>query len=183
MPLPLIVGIGIALGTALFGAKKGYDAYCDNEEANDLNAEAQRVFDTAKRNLSYARESTKGTLADLGKTKLTVWDRPMSRFLDLFAQIRNVELEGEPLVEGLQSANITKEQLAVMKDLSIKAHEVVVGGLSALGAGALVGVGSYGGAMMFAAAVLSDARRMDAARATASLTLNPVKPPAEIRTS
>lgn len=152
MPLPLIVGIGVAAASALFGAKKGYDAYCDNKEAKDLSLEAQRVFDTAKRNLSNTRQSTAGTLADLGKTKLTIWDKPMMRFLNQFGQIRNVKLEGKPLVEGFGSANITKEQLAVMKDLSIKAHEVVIGGVSALGTGALVGVGSYGGAVMFASA-------------------------------
>ncbi|MEW6350264.1 MAG: hypothetical protein AB1646_14450 [Thermodesulfobacteriota bacterium] len=152
MPLPLIVGIAIAIGSALFGAKKGYDAYCDNEKANDLNSQAQRVFDAAKRDLSSARESTSGTLADLGKTKLILWDNPMNRFLDLYGQIRNVQLTGEPLVEGLERTNITKEELLAMKDLSLKAHEVVIGGLSALGTGALVGVGSYGGAMMFAAA-------------------------------
>ena len=76
----------------------------------------------------------------------------MSRFIGLFERIRNVELEGQLVVEGLHSGVITKEQLVAMKDLSLKAHEVVIGGFAALGTGALVGVGSYGGAMMFAAA-------------------------------
>ena len=42
---------------------------------------------------------------------------------------------------------------------------------------------NVGRAMIFAEADLYDARGKEAARATASLTLNPVKPPAEIRTS
>lgn len=151
MPLPLIL-IGIAAGTALFGAKKGYDAYCDNQEASDINRQAQRVFDDAREELTNSRDKTANILADLGKTKLTIWDQPMSRFIGLFERIRNVELEGQPVVEGLHSGVITKEQLVAMKDLSLKAHEVVIGGFAALGTGALVGVGSYGGAMMFAAA-------------------------------
>lgn len=151
MPLPLIL-IGIAAGSALFGAKKGYDAYCDNQEASGINRQAQQVFDDAKKDLKNAREKTASTLADLGKTKLTIWDQPMARFVSLFEKIRNVELEGQPVVEGLHSGLVTKEQLAAMKELSLKAHEVVIGGFAALGTGALVGVGSYGGAMMFAAA-------------------------------
>lgn len=148
MPLPLVL-IGIAVASTLFGAKKGYDAYSDQKEASDTNQQAQDIFDSAKRDLSNAREITSDVLAGLGKTKLMVWNEPMARFVGLYERIRNVELEGSPTIDGIQ---FSSDQLLEMKDLSLKAHEVALGGFAALGTGALVGVGSYGGAMMFAAA-------------------------------
>ena len=51
MPLPLIpifLGAG-ALATGAYGAKKGYDAYQDNKDANWANNRANETIENAKK--------------------------------------------------------------------------------------------------------------------------------------
>ena len=61
-------------------------------------------------------------------------------------------MTGQAGIDELEAARFTREELAQMKQLSFQAHEVLLGGSAALGSGALAGVASYGGAMMFATA-------------------------------
>lgn len=50
MPIPFILG-GIAIAAGAFGAKKGYDAYCDNEDAKSYTQKAKRILKIAKKSL------------------------------------------------------------------------------------------------------------------------------------
>lgn len=58
-----------------------------------------------------------------------------------------------------------------MKDLSLKAQEVLLGGAGALGSGALAGMAAYGGAMMLASASTGTAISTLAGAAAANATL------------
>jgi hypothetical protein len=137
---------------ALIGAKKGHEAYSDNKEAGDLNTKAQASFENGKNQLVNARNRCRKELEDLGRLKFDIWDRQLGRFVSLFEQLRNVELTGAAEVGRLGAKAFSKGELAKMKELSGFANEVVSGGATALGSGALVGMASYGGAMMFATA-------------------------------
>lgn len=151
MPLPLIpIAIGAVVG--LFGVKKGIDAHSDNKEAKDLAQKAQKKFDGAKKTLEKAREKCTSDLESLGQLKFEIWDRQFGRFVTLFGQLRNVEVVGTSKVEQLGSKAFSKEELAQMHKLSALASEVVGGGVTAIGSGALVGMASYGGATMLASA-------------------------------
>lgn len=151
MPLPL-VPIAIAAAVGLFGAKKGIDAHSDQKKAKDLGQRAQKKFDKAKKTLEKAREECTADLESLGQLKFDIWDRQLGRFVALFSQLRNVEVIGASKVEQLGSKAFSKEELAQMHELSALANEVVSGGVSAIGSGALVGMASYGGATMLASA-------------------------------
>lgn len=151
MPLPIVL-IGIAAISAIYGGKKGVDAYRDKEKAGALTSEARNIFKTSKAYLIESRESTRDALDNLGKAKILAWDNSLARFVRIFSEIRNVSIEGAPLLEGMEAKAITKEQLSEMRDLSLKAREIVKGGGLAIGAGALTGLGSYGGAMTLASA-------------------------------
>jgi hypothetical protein len=151
MPFPLVlVAVPAVLG--LFGAKKGHDAYSDNKKAKNLNQEAQKTFDRGQSRLRSARKQCTWELEALGRKKFDLWDRQMGRFVSLFEQLRNVELQGASRADQLGAAGFSRAELAKMKQLSGFASEVVSGGATALGTGALVGMASYGGAMMFATA-------------------------------
>ena len=81
MPLPFLALAGLgALG--LVGAKKSYDAYCDNEDANTLNEEAQEIIDEAKDKAEKARESASKAISDLGKKKIDILDTSVKIFVD-----------------------------------------------------------------------------------------------------
>ncbi len=151
MPLPLIplIGIGVAVLAGGYGVKKGIDAYSDNEEADDLNEEAEELLREAEQRLKRRRSACKKQLEEFGRLKFSIWDRQLGRFVSLFEQIRNVEVTG---VAAKDKMNFSPQQLKEMKELSGYASEVVGGGITAIGSGALVGMASYGGAMMFASA-------------------------------
>ena len=151
MPLPLLL-IGAAVGLGLLGAKKGYDAYSDNAEADSLNREAKDIFDKNKKRLKTARTRCAKELEALGQLKFEIWDRQLGRFVSLMELLRNVKLLGASGIDHLGANTFSKAELAQMRELSHLAAEVVGGGAVAIGTGALVGMAGYGGATMFAAA-------------------------------
>ena len=149
MPLPLILLGGAAVIAALYGAKKGIDAYSDHEEAVDFNEDAKMLLLDAEGRLKQEREKCTAQLEELGRLKLDAWDRQLGRFCSLFEHLRNVEVVGDPGVDRVAWSN---DELVEMKSLSGYASAVMSGGLAAVGSGALVGLASYGGATMFATA-------------------------------
>lgn len=151
MPLPLVPAlvIGSALLFGGYGVKKGIDAYSDNEEADELNEEAQKLLRKAERRLKRKRRDCKRQLEGLGQLKFSIWDRQLGRFVSLFEQIRNVHATG---IAAEDKVDFSPQELKEMKELSGYASEVIGGGITAIGSGALVGMASYGGAMMFASA-------------------------------
>ena len=150
MPLPIIlIGAVVAAGGLLYGGKKAADAYSDNTKAKKLNNNAEELLTEADRKLKDSRKACTQQLEELGWLKFAVWDRHLGRFVSLFEQLRNVEVSGNPEIEQLDWSPAV---LAEMKELSGYANEVIAGGLTAVGTGALVGMASYGGATMFAAA-------------------------------
>lgn len=152
MPLPLILLVIGAAATGIAGLKKGYDAYTKISEAEEIISQAQDIFNKSKGELTKAHKETQDVLVELGKLKLDIWDRQLGRFVEIFSQLRNVELTGEVVSNELGPLSLTPQELMEMKDLSLKAAEITGGGLLATGAGALTGVASYGGAMMLASA-------------------------------
>ncbi len=170
MVLPFLLGAA-AIYAGATGIKKGIDAVSDNSKAEELQKKAQKNFERKKGYLTDAKSTTTESLENLGKLKLNVWDRQLGRFVQLYEQLKNVELTGQANVGELNVAKFTREELGQMKDLSLKAQEVIMGGAGALGSGALVGVASYGGAMMFASASTGTAISSLAGAAATNATL------------
>ena len=148
MPLPLIL-VGVAVVAGAYGVKKGVDAYSNNEEADELNKGAEALLSKAEQRLKRERNECTKQLEELGRIKLEAWDNQLGRFVSIFENLREVEVVGDP---GLDDLAWSTDEFAEMKKLSSHASEVVTGGLSAVGSGALVGMASYGGAAMFATA-------------------------------
>lgn len=148
----LLIGAGAAIlgGT---GIAKGVKAVSDNSEANNIIMRAQRCYDNAKERLENQKEETTEDLEKLGKIKLDSWANDIGSFLELYKTFKNVRLERN--VELNENLKLNISDVGNMRNMevaSMKAAEVLSAGASALGAGALAGVASYGGAMMFASA-------------------------------
>ncbi len=170
MVLPFILG-AVAIGAGLVGVSEGVDAASDNEKAKQIQEKALERYKRRKDRLDYLRQNTTESLEELGKLKLDVWDRQLGRFVELFEQLKNVELTGQANVGELGAANFSKAELSQMKILSLKAQEVAMGGAGAIGSGALVGMASYGGAVMFASASTGTAISSLAGAAATNATL------------
>ncbi len=150
MPLPFFL-IGAAVVSGIAGIVKGAESVSNNSEAQRLLSKARDLFETTKTDLENKKNCTTNSLVELGKIKLNVWDEQLGRFVHLFEQVKDVQIEGEVTLDNKLRSSV-KDELLEMKEISLKAGEVVAGGVQALGAGTLAGVASYGGAMMFATA-------------------------------
>lgn len=151
MPLPFILA-GAAAVAGVVGIVKGTKSVSNNNEAKELNEKAQDVYEVAKDNLERSKIHTNECLSELGEIKLRAWDEQIGKFVALAGKVATINITGEAAVAHNRQALIGREELLEMQGVSLKAKEVVAGGLQSLGAGALAGIASYGGAMMFASA-------------------------------
>ena len=84
------------------------------------------------------------------KLKLEIWDRQLGRFVCLFQELRNVDLQGAAGMDELGGG--LEARLADMQAMTKRVAEAVGGGAIAVSSGALMGVASYGGATLLATA-------------------------------
>lgn len=146
MPLPFWI-LGVAGLAGATGAVKGVKGIIDSSEANDVQERAEGILDEAKEKIEKAKKSTNKAITDLGKVKLNTSANELHDFVECFSKIKNVELSESIGLEELQKLNITKQSLREMKDTAIEAVDVLAGGIAGVGAGALLGWGTYGGVM------------------------------------
>jgi len=151
MPIPFLL-IGGAIASGIFGAVKGGEAISKNSQAKEILEKAEERFNKNKKVMEAQRQNTSKELEEYGKLKIKIWDEQFTRFLDLYKNFKNVRIEGQAELDQELSKSLTPEALKEMKTLSVTAGEIVAGGLGAVGTGALAGIASYGGAMMFASA-------------------------------
>lgn len=128
--------------------------FTHKEEIEELLNSAQLMYDQATSDFENQKQKTTKSLENLGKVKLDCWSNDMEKYIELFQFFNNIEVEkiddGDTWFLG---SNETPETMLInIKDASLKANEVVKAGVSSLGTGALVGIASYGGAMMFGSA-------------------------------
>ncbi|MBP5232184.1 MAG: hypothetical protein J6333_02130, partial [Planctomycetes bacterium] len=114
MPIPFILG-AIAAAGAVVGVGKTVKAMSDNDEAKRVNADAQDIYDSAKDALENARDLTKYALEELGEKKLDICQGPMTKFVDTFGRLKNVELENSPGLSELAKFKIDKGNFAQLK--------------------------------------------------------------------
>lgn len=170
MPIPFILG-GIAIAAGAFGAKKGYDAYCDNEDAKSYTQRAKRIFENSQEELNDKRKATNENLNDFGEYKKSIFENEINKFLYLFRQIKNFKVTDNTLDEyELQNNEISfeafkKEVFNVTNLLGSMSGSAVAGAaatnatLAWLGGGSLAagGFGVAGGTMVLGGLVAGPA--------------------------
>lgn len=150
MPIPFILAAGAAVAGAT-GVVKGAKSIKNNKNAKEILEEAQFKYHSAESKLENQREITNNELEKLGQLKLKVWANDMNGFLGIFSKYKNVNFEHDLEFEDAIKNNISNSDfLNNIKIASMNAVEITQAGVASLGSGALAGVASYGGAMMFA---------------------------------
>lgn len=168
MPIPLLVGLGVA-ALGLYGAKKGLDAKDNNDRAEDLRNEAESIYNESKENLEQQRSDTNYMLEKLGATRLNVWAEDLGYFVKTFKKFKNVSWEGN-IAEDKYIKNGV-ESINNIEATTIKAGEIVSAGMGSLAAGSLAGIAAYGGTMMLATASTGTAISALSGAAAANATL------------
>lgn len=139
----LLVGAAVASGA--LGAKKGYDATNDFSDAQDINREAQEVLDKAEKNLEQEREATQLELEALGQLKVDIYQGTLTRFVEAFSKIKNVEFDDANLFGDQNLPPVTENELKLVEKSTVEVADVLKGGASSLGSGALAGMAAFGG--------------------------------------
>ena len=176
MPIPFILA-GAGILAAGVGLSANADAKKTNEEAQRIAQEAQEMYDDAKASLEANKTQTENALLKLGNAKKKVLDTSMHQFLDLYEQIKDVEvtesaglneiknfmLDPQGAVQLREMANIYEASLAsraagaatgAIVALAASGNlAVVTGAISA--AGSLLTVGEIGAAASIAGSALS----------------------------
>ncbi len=148
MPLPLLAIPAIMLG--IYGAKKGYDAKVDFDEAKNLNAKAVDLFNNSQNRLNKKRQETNKNIEDLGNIKISIYKNSLSDFVGIFSQIKNIDFRDN--IDIGTGIKVDYSSMLKIKDDLFEIKEVLGGGLAALGSGAAAGFGALGGVGMLATA-------------------------------
>jgi hypothetical protein len=150
MPIPFIIA-GAALAAGAYGVKKGIDAKRDYDTAESNNSAARRSYREAQERLNDAREETNKKIEQLGALKIDIYSTSLKDFVDTYSKIKNVDFEDNlDLGLSLNSSDL-ESTLKINQDV-LKINELIGGGATALGSGALAGFGAFGGAGMLATA-------------------------------
>jgi len=144
MPLPLILA-GAAVLAGGYGVKKGFDAKSDYDEADKINKRAKNIFDDAESSLNSKREQANNSMLALGKTKFDIYENSLLSFVKYFSQIKNINFNDSD-IKGLESLpSVDKADLVNLSNSVLSTHDVLSGGVTALGTGGLAGLAAYGG--------------------------------------
>ena len=124
------------------------------EEIEGLINEAQSKYDAAQKNFEEQKEKTTKSLEILGKTKIDAWAKGIDSFVECFSSFNNIEVVQtiDTNMSFIGSDEEPQQMMVNMQQASLTANEVAKAGVAAIGTGALVGIASYGGAMMFGTA-------------------------------
>lgn len=140
MPIPFLIGAAVVAG--VYGLGKGLDASEDFDKAKALIESATEIYTEASDRLNEVREETNSKIKMLGEEKVDVYQGNLDRFVDLFSQIKNVNL-----IDNIEIDNheFNEDLLLEIKETNIEINDVLSGGISSISAGALTGFGVYGG--------------------------------------
>ncbi|TLD99319.1 hypothetical protein [Helicobacter trogontum] len=150
MPLPLIPALlgGGALVATLFGAKKGYDAYQDTQEASRYGKRSKDLYDDAESELNNARERSQEHFETLGQLQASIVKNELMRYADI---IDKLDVKGNVDFENLAG----KETLGKLAEIrqSIISLETMLGAVvGSVATGTLAGFGAFGAAGLLASA-------------------------------
>jgi len=151
MPIPLLfIGVAAVSGTAGVGATA--KAGIDTVKAKSLNQEANEKIETYAERLDILRKQCGESLNDLGKIKLFVLNNSISRFLDTFVKIKNVNFKESEGINEVNKLKVDKLDFAELTEMTKFSTSLVQGGVAGMTGGALAAFGAYSAATTFATA-------------------------------
>ena len=152
MPAPIVLGI-IAATTALTGLKKGTDGIKKSQKADDIQKEVQKILDLSKKRMENNRKKTSESIQDLGKEKLEAAGVELKVFIENFSKIKNIKLSDCNILDECKNLGLSSNvELKSIKITVLNASDILSSGITGVGAGILLGWGTYGGVMALGSA-------------------------------
>lgn len=151
MPIPFLL-LGGAILTGGYGLKKGLDAMETSDKAEEVQKDAEKIYENAKRKMQRKKNSVASGIKSLGELKLKAASNEIKEFADLFTKIRNLKLTDSKGLEELGRLTFTEKDLKELKEISIGATNMLKDAVGSGAAGVLLGAGAYGGVAMLGTA-------------------------------
>lgn len=151
MPLPLLIPValaGTALAGALFGVKKGVDAYQDKKLTDELRQEAEKIYDESQKSLEATRVKADEEFQKLGELQRRIVDRSLASYSELIDRLKILDSDthGHAInSEILDGITPLQENIVTLQN----SLGSIVGGSIA---GAMAGFGAFGSAGLLATA-------------------------------
>ena len=169
MPLPFVIA-GFAVAAGFYGIKKGISAIRDRNSAREINDQAHKIYDDAKKSLELCRERTNGKLEVLGQQKLLLYKETLSPFVETFSRIKNVNFDEKGIPSDCLQ-EVSTEEMMEIRELVLRMEEVTGGVVGSLATGTLTAVATYGGVGLLASASTGTAIASLSGAASTSATL------------
>ena len=169
MPLPFVIA-GFAVAAGVYGIKKGISAIRDRNSAREINDQANKIYDDAKKSLELCRERTNGKLEVLGQQKLFLFKETLSPFVETFSRIKNVNFDEKDIPSDCLE-EVSTEEMMEIRELVLRMEEVTGGVVGSLATGTLTAVATYGGVGLLASASTGTAIASLSGAASTSATL------------
>ena len=169
MPLPFVI-VGVAVVAGVYGIKKGISAIRDRNSAREINDQAHKIYDDARKSLELCRERTNGKLEVLGQQKLLLYKETLSPFVETFSRIKNVNFDEKDIPSDCLQ-EVSTEEMMEIRELVLRMEEVTGGVVGSLATGTLTAVATYGGVGLLASASTGTAIASLSGAASTSATL------------
>ena len=150
MPLPFLAVPAIA--TAAYGLYKSGKATKDKIEANKINENAHNLIELATEIIEDQKKRTSYALESYGSKKLRAFNSVIEDFIQLFGQLKNIELVSSPELDKLQLGNDSNKLLDNLQNDYNMLMSSGLGVGAGLGGGAAIAFGAYNGTMVLASA-------------------------------
>ena len=153
--MPIITAFllgGAAVATGAFGAGTTAKAVSDNMTAKKINTLANESVDKAKNKLEQHRQWVATSLSELGELKVYVLTNSITKFVNEFGKIKNIDFTSSVGIEELSKLHIDQKDFDELKELGNFAVNMLEGASAGAVGGTLMAFGSYGLAHGLAAA-------------------------------
>ena len=151
MALPLLF-IGVAAATGGLGIGKTIKAGVDSKTAKHLNRDANKIVDIATDRINAHRKACGDALNQLGQQKVYVLNSNLTRFVDDFSKIKNVDFTDTEGLEELKKFHLDSAEFIELKSMVSFAGALASGAVAGTAGGALAAFGAYGAAQALACA-------------------------------
>ena len=151
MAIPIIF-IGIAAVTGSVGIGKTVKAGMDQSKAKNMNDASEEELRATAERLNYLRKNCGSSLEELGKEKMFVLNGNITKFLEMFQQIKNVDFQESSGLEELSKIKIDQKDFEELKKMTGIALSISKGVATGAAGGTIAAFGAYGLASTFATA-------------------------------
>ncbi|MBU5488796.1 hypothetical protein KQI77_11720 [Clostridium sp. MSJ-8] len=143
MPIPFLLG-ALAVGAGVLGAGGHLSAKETNERAQRVAEDAQDLYNSAKRSLEQAQNSTEKALLKLGYEKKNVLDSSMRVFLNSYEKVKNIEVKESIGLDEISNFAIDQQGAIQLREMTDIYSSTIKSGATGVAAGSVVALAASG---------------------------------------